>query len=93
MQGESLLDASGKTAAVLAEEWATVRESMLGSKVHSKTYLPITFVTRSCMLSSHLSHPLYRLAAQTVSVCRLQKTVDLRLCSKTCACHQHIPTV
>lgn len=34
LQGESLLDASGKTAAVLAEEWATVRESMLGSKVY-----------------------------------------------------------
>lgn len=34
LQGENLLDASGKTAAVLAEEWATVRESMLGSKVH-----------------------------------------------------------
>ncbi|KAK9866636.1 hypothetical protein WJX84_003345 [Apatococcus fuscideae] len=31
-QGESLLDASGKSAAVLAEEWAVVRDSMLGSK-------------------------------------------------------------
>ena len=36
-QGESLLDASGKSAAVLAEEWAVVRDSMLGSKV-SKSY-------------------------------------------------------
>lgn len=69
MQGESLLDASGKTAAVLAEEWATVRESMLGSKVHSTTYMLTAFVTCSCVLSSP-SHPHVAASSPGCASCR-----------------------